>query len=33
MQSMARNSEVTEEGMTDRSSGKVISSPQIYFKD
>ena len=31
MQSMARNSEVNEEGMTSRDSGKGITSPHIYY--
>jgi len=32
MQSMARNSEVTEGGMTSRDSGKEILSPNIYYE-
>ena len=31
MQSMARSSEVTEEGMTLRGSEKAVASPQIYY--
>ena len=31
MQSMACSSEVTEEGMTLRGSGKTVASPQFYY--